>query len=139
MTIAPFHLSIPVKELSVARAFYGDLLGCPEGRSAERRIDYNFFGHHLVVHVEPADAAHETTTINSGGVLTPCRHFGVVLPQSGWQAMADKLTAAQADFYAKPHLIFAGETKEQSIMLINDGSGNVVEFKAIPDQKLFAI
>ena len=81
MALTPFHISVPVSDLEAARRFYGGLLGCSEGRSAERRIDFNFFGHHLVTHLEPDDAAHGTTDIVSAGVKTPCRHFGLVLPR----------------------------------------------------------
>src|SRR6185312_13595058 len=101
MSIEPFHLSVPVKDLASARAFYGDLLGCKEGRSAEKRIDFNFFGHHLVTHVEPTDASHRTTTIDSAGVPTPCRHFGVVISADEWNKMADRLKAAKADFFTE--------------------------------------
>ncbi len=81
MTLSPFHLSVPVINLADTRRFYGELLGCAEGRSAECRIDWNFFGHHLVTHVEPDDASHKTTDVDSFGVMTPCRHFGVVIPR----------------------------------------------------------
>jgi uncharacterized protein len=138
MSIEPFHLSVPVKDLASARAFYGDLLGCKEGRSAERRIDFNFFGHHLVTHVEPNDASHRTTTIDSAGVLTPCRHFGVVISADEWNKMADRLKAAKADFFTEPQVVFPGDVKEQSIMLVNDGAGNIVEFKSVPPGMLFA-
>ena len=138
MPIMPFHISVPVTELAAARRFYGELLGCSEGRSAEKRIDFNFFGHHLVTHVEPEDAAHKTTDIDSFGVLTPCRHFGVVLPQDEWNRLADRLKAANAPFYTEPQTVFPGEVKEQQIMLVYDNCGNIVEFKASPPYGLFA-
>jgi hypothetical protein len=84
-TLSPFHLSVPVINLADTRRFYGELAGCAEGRSAERRIDWNFFGHHLVTRVEPDDASHKTTDVDSFGVMTPCRHFGVVISQEDWQ------------------------------------------------------
>ena len=136
-TLAPFHISIPVTDLPTARHFYRDLLGCSEGRSAEMRCDFNFFGHHLVTHVEPEDASHKTTNLDSFGVKTPARHFGVVLPQDEWKAMAAKLELAHADFYTEPQTVFPGEVKEQQIMLVNDGCGNIVEFKASPPFDLF--
>lgn len=139
MTIHPFHLAIPVTDLRSARAFYGGLLGCQEGRSAEMRIDFDFFGHHLVTHVEPKDAAHKTTDIMSAGVLTPCRHFGVVLPQDEWHRLAERLETAGANFYSAPQTIHAGDVKEQQLMLVHDGCGNIVEFKASPPHGLFAI
>jgi extradiol dioxygenase family protein len=134
----PFHISVPVTDLASARRFYGELLGCREGRSAQMRIDFNFFGHHLVTHVEPEDAAHRTTDIDSAGVLTPCRHFGVVLAPEDWRRLADRLEAAGANFHTKPQTVFPGDVKEQQIMLIHDNCGNIVEFKAAPPHGLFA-
>ena len=138
MELTPFHLSVPVSDLVAARRFYGDLLGCSEGRSAQRRIDFNFFGHHLVAHLEPGDAAHETTNIVSAGVPTPCRHFGVVLPSDEWSSLAARLEHAGARFYSEPQTVFPGDVKEQQIMLVHDGCGNIVEFKATPPHGLFA-
>jgi extradiol dioxygenase family protein len=138
MTILPFHISVPVTDLAAARRFYGEFLECKEGRSAEQRIDFNFFGHHLVTHVEPEDASHKTSDIESFGVLTPCRHFGVVLPQDQWSRLANRLEAVGADFYTKPQTVFPGLVKEQQIMLVHDGCGNIVEFKANPPHGLFA-
>ena len=136
--LSPFHISVPVTDLVSARKFYGEMLGCAEGRSAERRIDFNFFGHHLVTHVEPTDAAHKTTTIVSAGVPTPCRHFGVVLPHAEWTRLADRLKAARAHFFLEPQTVFAGDVKEQSIMLVHDDCGNIIELKAEPPHGLFA-
>ncbi|RYX97039.1 MAG: glyoxalase [Comamonadaceae bacterium] len=136
--LIPFHLSMPVKSLQTARHFYGGLLGCPEGRSAEARVDFNFFGHHLVMHLEPDDASHKTTDISSDGVLTPCRHFGVVLPSAEWRILADRLQEGRAHFYSEPQTIFAGQVKEQQIMLVHDGCGNIVEFKGAPPHGLFS-
>ena len=137
MTPMPFHISVPVTNLPDARRFYGDLLGCSEGRSADMRIDFDFFGHHLVTHVEPGDAAHKTTEIDSFGVLTPCRHFGVVVPQEDWYRLADRLQGAKAHFHTDPQTVFPGQVKEQQIMLVHDGCGNIVEFKASPKYGLF--
>ncbi len=138
MALMPFHISVPVTDLASARKFYGELLGCSEGRSAEQRIDFNFFGHHLVTHVEPKDAAHQTTTIISSGVPTPVRHFGVVLAHNEWERIAARLKAAKADFFLEPQTVFPGEVKEQSILLVNDNCGNVIELKAEPPHGLFA-
>ena len=129
-TLTPFHLSVPVTDLGAARRFYGELLGCAEGRSADMRCDWDFFGHHLVTHVEPVDASHKTTDLDSFGVKTPARHFGVVLSQEDWDRIAASLEAAHADFYTTPQTVFPGEVKEQHIMLVHDGCGNIVEFKA---------
>ena len=138
MSLMPFHISVPVTDLVAARRFYGELLGCSEGRSADMRIDFNFFGHHLVTHVEPTDAAHKTTDIDSFGVRTPCRHFGVVVPQDDWIRLADRLKTAGAHFHTTPQTVFPGEVKEQQIMLVHDDCGNIVEFKASPPHGLFA-
>jgi extradiol dioxygenase family protein len=138
MSLMPFHISVPVSDLASARKFYGELLGCSEGRSTGERIDFNFFGHHLVTHVEPKDAAHETTTIMSSGVPTPVRHFGVVLPHDEWERIAERLKAAKANFFLEPQTLFAGEVNEQAILLASDNCGNVVELKAEPRHGLFA-
>jgi extradiol dioxygenase family protein len=138
MSLMPFHLSVPITDLPSARRFYGELLGCTEGRSAEMRCDFNFFGHHLVAHVEPKDAGHKTTDIVSAGVPTPCRHFGVVVPPETFAAIEGRLRAAGANFYFEPQTVFPGDVKEQRIMLVHDGCGNIVEFKATPPHGLFA-
>lgn len=137
MPLAPFHISVPVNSLAAARRFYGELLGCPEGRSADSRIDFNFFGHHLVTHLEPGDASHQTSEVIHSGVTTPCRHFGVVLPQDQWKQLADRLQRAGADFYLEPQLFHAGKDTEQECMLVYDSCGNIVEFKATPTHGLF--
>lgn len=137
MTAPTFHISVPVSDLDAARRFYTGMLGCSEGRSAERRIDFNFFGHHMVAHLEPGDAAHQTTTIVSAGVTTPCRHFGVVLTPEQWRALARRLEDAGADFYLKPQRFHAGKDTEQECMLVHDNCGNIVEFKATPVHGLF--
>jgi hypothetical protein len=138
MTILPFHLSVPVNSLEKARQFYTGILDCKEGRSAEMRIDFNFFGHHLVTHLEPIDASHKTTDIDSFGVKTPCRHFGVVISLDQFKELATKLYTAKADFYTEPETVFPGDVKEQNIMLVHDTCGNIVEFKATPIHGLFA-
>ena len=138
MPVSPFHLSVPVTDLASARAFYGGLLGCSEGRSADDRVDYDFFGHHLVMHVEPSDAAHRTTVIESSGIPTPCRHFGVILPQDQWDVIAARLCDAGVHFFMEPQVIFPGEVREQAILLVEDGSGNVVELKSQPAARIFA-
>lgn len=135
---SPFHLSVPVTDLKKARAFYSGILGCSEGRSADMRIDFNFFGHHLVTHVEPLEAAHPPCTIVSSGVPTPVRHFGVIVPEEQWKGLAARLQAAKADFFTEPQTVFPGEVREQFIMLVNDGCGNIVEFKSQPADRVFA-
>ena len=134
---APFHLSIPVSDLDQVRTFYIDLLGCREGRSATRRMDIDFFGHHIVAHLSPKDAAQPSNPIDADNDPSPVRHFGVILPLAGWQAMAERVTAAEVDFVIKPQVIHKDKAAEQSIMLMRDGCGNVVEFKSIPIKRIF--
>lgn len=137
MTV-PFHLAFPVHDLAAARAFYGDLLGCPEGRSAAEWVDFDFYGHQLVAHLAPD----ETGAVSANGVDghgVPVRHFGVVLPMDLWNKTANTLTAAAVDFIIAPYVRFKGEPGEQATMFFKDPSGNAVEMKAFADiGQLFA-
>ena len=135
---APFHLSIPVSDLERVHAFYIDLLGCRVGRSASLRMDFDFFGHHIVAHLAPKDAAQPSRLIGTDNDPSPVRHFGVILPLREWEAMAERMTAAGVDFVMKPQVMHKGKAAEQSIMLIRDGCGNVVEFKSMPHERIFA-
>jgi uncharacterized protein len=137
-TIGPFHLSVPVSDLPRARRFYGELLGCAEGRSGADRIDFDFFGHHLVTHVEAIEARHVTRVVVSSGIPTPVRHFGVIVPREQWELLSERLRGAGASFALAPQVIFPGEVREQAIMLVDDGCGNFVEFKAQPSERIFA-
>ena len=135
---APFHLAFPVHDLAAARAFYGDLLGSPEGRSSTEWVDFDFFGHQIVAHLSPAEtgpvAANE---VDGHGV--PVRHFGVVLPMDLWNKTADTLSAAGMDFLIEPYVRFKGEAGEQATMFFKDPSGNTIEMKAFADiGQLFA-
>jgi extradiol dioxygenase family protein len=134
----PFHLAFPVHDLNLARQFYGDLLGCSEGRSADDWVDFNFFGHQIVAHLAPRELG-ETETNAVDGHNVPTRHFGVVLDMDQWQALADKLTAAGVDFIIAPYVRFKGQAGEQATMFFLDPSGNAVELKAFADlRQLFA-
>ena len=136
--LTPFHLAMPVRDLVSSRRFYGDLLGCPEGRSSETWVDYDFFGHQLVCHMGSADETSEVTNAVDGhGVPVP--HFGVVLDWDQWHRLAQRLEAAGTQFVIEPYIRFAGEVGEQATMFFLDPSGNALEFKAFrdPDQ-LFA-
>ena len=135
---APFHLSMPVSDLERARAFYIDLLGCKAGRSAKSRMDIDFFGHHIVTHLAPRDAAQPSSAIGTDNDPSPVRHFGVILPLREWEAMAGRVTEAGVDFVMKPRVIHKGKAAQQHIMLIRDGCGNVVEFKSMPAERIFA-
>ena len=142
MTLRPFHLAIPVHDLAAARAFYGGLLGCPEGRSADRWIDFDFFGHQLVVHRVDggggdAGANPGANMVDGHGVPVP--HFGVVLTLDDWQALAERLQAAGTRFEIEPYVRFKGEPGEQATMFFRDPSGNAIEMKAFANLgQLFA-
>jgi extradiol dioxygenase family protein len=137
-TMPPFHLAFPVRDLSEARAFYGELLECPEGRSSEEWIDFNFFGHQIVAHLSP-DECRETATSGVDNHQVPVRHFGAVLSIPSWQALADKLKAAGTQFIIEPYVRFKDQPGEQATMFFTDPSGNAIEIKAFKDmQSLFA-
>lgn len=136
--LPPFHLAFPVDDLAVARAFYGGLLGCREGRSAERWIDFDLHGHQLVAHLVDRPAA--SRAINPvDGEDVPVPHFGLVLDPAEWRALANRLTAAGTRFIIAPTTRFAGQPGEQSTMFFTDPAGNALEFKAFADPaQLFA-
>ena len=137
-SMQPFHLAFPVTSLDKARAFYGDLLGCPEGRSSPEWIDFNFFGHQIVAHLSPDEAGHHNTSAVDGDKV-PVRHFGMVLEMAQWEAMAAKLQQAGIAFVIEPHIRFKGQVGEQATMFFLDPCGNAVEFKAFADPtRLFA-
>ena len=125
----PFHLAFPVHDIAIARKFYGQLLGCPEGRSSNEWVDFNFFGHQIVAHLAP-DECNMTQTGVVDGHNVPVRHFGAVLSPAEWQTMADKLAAAGTQFVIEPYVRFKGEPGEQATMFFLDPSGNALEFKA---------
>lgn len=130
--MSPFHLAFPVHDLAAARRFYGDLLGCPEGRSSEDWVDFNFYGHQIVAHLAPSEcSAVQRSAVDGHGV--PVRHFGIVLPMADWQQMADRLRAAGTAFVIEPYIRFAGEPGEQATMFFMDPSGNALELKAFSD------
>jgi hypothetical protein len=133
-----FHLAIPVTDLAKARAFYGGLLGCPEGRSTARWVDFDFFGHQLVAHLAPEEAGHRETSAVDGKQV-PVRHFGVILAMDAWQALADRLRAAGVAFVIEPYVRFKGQPGEQATLFLLDPCGNALEFKAFADMsRVFA-
>ena len=138
-TLQPFHLAIPVRDLAAARQFYGEVFGCSEGRSSAEWIDFDFFGHQLVVH-EVADAPAAQAGHNMvDHHAVPVPHFGVVLEWQAWQALADRLRAAGTRFAIAPGIRFRGQVGEQVTMFLHDPSGNALEFKAFRDRaQLFA-
>ena len=138
MSLPPFHLAFPVDDLAAARRFYGELLGCPEGRSAEEWIDFDLFGHQIVAHLAPqAGRARATNPVD--GEAVPVPHFGIVLPMQQWKALADRLEQARVEFVIAPTIRFEGQPGEQATMFFLDPAGNALEFKAMADPaKLFA-
>ena len=127
-----FHLAFPVRDIAEARRFYGELLGCPEGRSAEHWVDFNFYGHQIVAHLAPEETGHRSTSEVDGHDV-PVRHFGAILPMRDWESLAVKLQAAGTRFVIEPHVRFKGEVGEQATMFFLDPSGNALEFKAFAD------
>ena len=133
-----FHLAIPVTDLAKARAFYGDLLGCPEGRSSDAWVDFDFFGHQVVVHLAPDEAGHRQASAVDGKDV-PVRHFGVILDMATWEALAEKLRTAGVAFVIEPYVRFKGLPGEQATMFLLDPCGNALEFKAFADMsRVFA-
>jgi extradiol dioxygenase family protein len=136
--LPPFHLAFPVHDIAAARSFYGELLGCPEGRSAPDWVDFNFFGHQIVAHLAPGQAGHASHSAVDGDEV-PVRHFGVVMNMEQWHEAAGRLKGANISFIIEPHIRFKGEVGEQATMFFLDPSGNALEFKAFADpSSLFA-
>ena len=128
--LPPFHLAFPVHDLDAARAFYGGLLGCAEGRSADKWVDFDFFGHQIVAHLAPdrTPRAHHNPV---DGHDVPVPHFGAVLDMAAWQALAERLKQAGTEFVIEPGVRFEGQAGEQATMFFLDPSGNAIELKAM--------
>jgi extradiol dioxygenase family protein len=135
MDIPRFHLAFPVRDLGEARAFYGDLLGCPEGRSSEDWVDFDFHGHQIVAHLSPGDLAPAATNPVDGEDV-PVRHFGVIMSLAEWEKLAARLKAAGTKFVIEPQVRFKGQAGEQATMFFLDPSGNALEFKAFADDAM---
>ncbi len=139
--LRPFHLAIPVRNLEECRQFYGELLGCTTGRSSENWIDWNFFGHQLVTHVNKELGPQGKVQLHYNGVDgkgVPVPHFGVVLEPAQWSALHQRVDG-QVEYIIEPYTRFAGEPGEQSTMFFLDPSGNALEFKSFSDiAQLFA-
>ena len=125
----PFHLAFPVHDIAAARQFYGDLLGCPEGRSAPEWVDFNFYGHQIVAHLAPGECGRRSASSKVDDHDVPVRHFGAVLDLQQWQQLADRLQAAGTTFVIEPYIRFKGEPGEQATMFFLDPSGNAIEIK----------
>ncbi|GBR54288.1 glyoxalase/bleomycin resistance protein [Neokomagataea thailandica NBRC 106555] len=137
-TLPPFHLAFPVDNLKVAREFYGDLLGCPEGRSSDEWVDFDFYGHQIVAHM--ADCSQNRVHYNSvDSHAVPVPHFGAVLNMAQWEKLAEKLKAAAVKFVIEPYVRFKGQAGEQATMFLHDPFGNAIEIKAFASlESLFA-
>lgn len=138
MKLTPFHLAIPVDDVAKARVFYTQTLGFEEGRSSDHWVDYNFFGHQLVIHYKPKEET-EIYTNPVDGKDVPVPHFGVVLDWEQFWEFADVLKAAAIEFFIPPYIRFEGEVGEQATLFFKDPCGNALEFKSFKDMtQLFA-
>jgi hypothetical protein len=135
MTRPRFHLAFPVHDLAEARGFYGGLLGCREGRSADEWVDFDFFGHQIVAHLSPREAADKAHN-RVDGEPVPVRHFGVILSLPDWEEIAGKLRQHGIRFLIEPAVRFRGQKGEQATMFFTDPSGNALEIKAFADDAM---
>ena len=126
-----FHFAFNVTDLDAARRFYGGVLGCEEGRSTETWVDFDFYDHQISLHLGPPLVTQPTGRVD--GKLVPMPHFGLVLRLADWQAMADRLRAAQTDFVIEPYLRFPGQPGAQWTMFFLDPFGNPLEVKGFED------
>ena len=137
--LRPFHLAIAVNNLSIAKKWYGKVLGCTTGRITTKWIDFNFLGHQLVAHLVPANDA-RTVTSRVDGEMVPSRHFGVLLTLGAWKKLVTHLQGNNIEFIIQPQTRFSGKTGEQSTFFIEDPFGNALEFKAFKDDdEMFAV
>ncbi|HWJ71200.1 MAG TPA: VOC family protein [Sphingobium sp.] len=135
----PFHIAFPVHDLAAARAFYGTVMGCREGRSSDHWIDFDLYGHQIVAHLDAAASARGPAASSVDGQDVPVPHFGVILDRADWDALAQRLERAGTDFVIAPHVRFAGQAGEQATMFFLDPSGNALEFKSFAsDDMIFA-
>jgi len=137
--ITPFHIAIPVHNLAECRSFYREILNCEEGRSSDHWVDFNLFGHQLVIHYKPK-AVEETLHVNPvDGKEVPVPHYGVILPWNTFISFSEELIAKGVSFVIAPYVRFKGEVGEQATMFFLDPAGNALEFKAFKDmEQLFA-
>ncbi|WP_073181062.1 VOC family protein [Flagellimonas flava] len=136
--VNPFHIAIPVYNLKECREFYSTVLECEEGRSSDHWVDFNLFGHQLVIHYKPkSDEDLHTNPVDGKNVPVP--HYGVVLPWEDFQNFSQKLKSKNVDFVIEPYIRFEGEVGEQATMFFLDPAGNALEFKSFKDMgQLFA-
>ena len=133
MSATLFHFSFAVNDLDKARKFYGEILQCPEGRKMKGRVDYNFFGHHIVAHLAPEDVVGDKGRKIGGTLSTPLRHFGVVMTLDDFQKTAKRAEQLGAEWINKPSITQPGTVREQMLMTLSDGCGNAIEFKGLTD------
>ncbi|MEM7687874.1 MAG: VOC family protein [Pseudomonadota bacterium] len=137
MTLSPFHLAFPVDDLDAAQRFYGDVLGCAQGRRSDEWIDFDFHGHQITAHLSE-DAGDRASNAVDGHEV-PIPHFGLVMSMADWRALADRLKEAGVAFLMEPTIRFEGKPGEQATMFVRDPAGNAIEFKAFADRgQLFA-
>ncbi len=138
MILSPFHIAIPVHNLAECRDFYREVLNCEEGRSSDHWVDFNFFGHQLVIHYKPkSEEGQHANPVD--GKQVPVPHYGVVLPWEDFQKFADHVRQKGVDFIIEPYIRFEGQVGEQATMFFKDPAGNALEFKAFKDiEQLFA-
>lgn len=141
MTSRPrFHLAFPVRDLAATRGFYGGLLGCAEGRSAERWVDFDFFGHQISAHLAESSPADDEAKNEVDGDGVPVRHFGAILPPADWEALRDRLAARAVKCFIGPRTRFAGQPGEQRTLFVRDPDGHALEFKSFADDAMvFAV
>jgi hypothetical protein len=138
-TITPFHIAIPVHNLDECRTFYREVLNCEEGRSSDHWVDFNLFGHQLVIHFKPKELKNKTHTNPVDGKEVPVPHYGVVLPWEVFKSFSEQLKDKGVHFVIEPYIRFKGEVGEQATMFFLDPAGNALEFKAFKDmEQLFA-
>jgi hypothetical protein len=138
-TIRPFHLAIPVNDIPTNRKFYREVLGCTEGRSSDHWVDFNFYGHQLVIHLKESSDTDRASSNPVDGKAVPVPHFGVVLDMDTFRLLSEKIKKHNIEFIIEPYTRFEGEIGEQATMFLNDPSGNAIEFKAFKNiDQLFA-
>ena len=144
MKLSPFHVAIAVRNLQESRQFYGDILGCAEGRSSDDWVDFNFFGHQLVIHHDPGIGENNSLELYTNPVdskAVPVPHLGVVLEMPDWEVLAERLKGAGIEFMIEPYIRFRGLPGEQATLFFLDPTGNALEFKSFKDidQQLFEV
>ena len=135
MSLRPFHLAFPVHDLAAARRFYGETMGCPEGRSSGEWVDFDFYGHQIVAHLAPGEAGDRASN-HVDGYGVPVPHFGIVLAMVDWRVLAERLETAGTEFAIPPTIRFKGQPGEQATMFFRDPSGNALEMKAFADDAM---